>query len=240
MIFEFVDMVHHRAPDLFARIAMLQHHVRDSHFATMVAKCWPDWGFGDRAPRLALCLCEDIPVLGERIRQRRKDLGLTAQALARDTGVSAAQVSQIERGNSDPSLETLRRIAKTLAVPLFDLFSEQENDTVKVVHRDGRMQVRSPHGEIMYQRISPSGGRLEMLAGELAPGGQSSQEPWAHAPSEECLLVTQGELTLEVDGEDHVLLTGDSAYFPSGHPHRFLNRTTTTVRFILSVSPPSY
>ncbi|WP_291279515.1 cupin domain-containing protein [Galactobacter sp.] len=193
-----------------------------------------------RRHRQSPALCEDDHVLGERIRQRRKDLGLTAQALASDAGISAAQISQIERGHSDPSLESLRRIAKSLAIPLFDLFTDQENETVKVVREDRRMKIRSPHGEIMYQRISPAGGRLEMLAGELAPGGHSSQKPWSHAPSEECVLVTQGELTLEVDGEDHLLAAGDSAYFASSRPHRFLNRTKETVRFILSVSPPSY
>ncbi|MBK0419720.1 cupin domain-containing protein [Leucobacter sp. CSA1] len=179
-------------------------------------------------------------MLGERIRGRRQEIGMTAQQLARAAELSPAQVSQIERGHSDPSLEALRRIARALGTPLFDLFSEGEESPVRVIREADRMIVRSPHGGISYSRISPGSGRLEVLAGELAPGAASSEEPWAHPPSEECVLVTDGVLTLEVDGVAHALATGDSAYFASARPHRFVNRTTGIVRFTLSVSPPSY
>ena len=165
---------------------------------------------------------------------------MTAQQLARDAGLSPAQISQIEHGNSDPSLDALRRIARALGTPLFDFFSESEDGPVRVVREDERMVVRTPRGGLSYSRVSPGSGRLEVLMGELAPGAASSDEPWAHAPSEECVLVLAGTLTLEVNGEEVELAAGDSAYFASAHPHRFLNRTEEVVRFTLSVTPPSY
>lgn len=165
---------------------------------------------------------------------------MTAQQLARDAELSAGQMSQIERGNSDPSLDALRRIARALGTPLFDLFADREDLPVRVVRESDRMIVRSPRGGISYSRVSPGSGRLEVLAGELAAGSASSDEPWSHPPSEECVLVTAGSLTLEVDGAVFTLEPGDSAYFASAHPHRFVNHTTDVVRFTLSVSPPSY
>ncbi len=179
-------------------------------------------------------------MLGDRIRSRRLELGITAQQLARDAELSPAQMSQIERGNSDPSLDALRRIARALGTPLFDLFAEREEHPVRVVREGNRMQVSAPRGGIVYTRVSPGNGRLEVLAGELPAGAASSDEPWAHPPSEECVLVSQGVLTLEVNDEVFELHVGDSAYFASAHPHRFVNRTDDVVKFTLSVSPPSY
>lgn len=165
---------------------------------------------------------------------------MTAQQFAREAGLSPAQVSQIERGNSDPSMEALRRIAKALGTPLFDLFADRDEGRVRVVREQDRMIIRSPHGGISYSRVSPGSGRLEVLAGVLEPGSASSDEPWAHPPSEECVLVASGVLTLEVDGESFELAAGDSAYFASALPHRFVNQTNEVVRFTLSVTPPSY
>ncbi|QIK64269.1 helix-turn-helix domain-containing protein [Leucobacter viscericola] len=179
-------------------------------------------------------------MLGERIRNLRLNSGMTAQQLAQSAELSPAQVSQIERGNSDPSLDALRRIAKALNTPLFDLFAEREDRPVRVVREHSRMIVQSPRGGISYSRVSPGSGMLEVLAGELAPGAASHDEPWSHPPSEECVLVTSGTLTVEVNGEDFTLGPGDSAYFASIHPHRYVNYTDEIVRFTISISPPGY
>lgn len=185
-------------------------------------------------------MCQNSCVLGERIRRRRQELGLTAQQLAKAAELSPAQVSQIEHGKTDPSLKTLRRIARALNTPLFDLFAERGDAAVRVVRESDRMIVRSPHGGLSYSRVSPGSGQLEVLAGHLEPGAASSDEPWSHPPSVECVLVSEGVLTLEVDGELFELATGDSATFASVHPHRFLNRTNSSVFFTISVTPPSY
>ncbi|GAA1611417.1 helix-turn-helix domain-containing protein [Leucobacter chromiireducens] len=179
-------------------------------------------------------------MLGERIRNRRQELGLTAQQLASAAELSPAQVSQIERGNNDPSLEALRRISRALRTPLFDFFSDQTEQPVRVVREAERMIIRSPHGGLSYSRVSPGSGRLEVLAGQLEPGAASSDTLWSHPPSEECVLVSQGTLTLEVDESIVELAAGDSAYFASAHPHRFVNRTDQVVTFTISVTPPSY
>jgi transcriptional regulator with XRE-family HTH domain len=65
---------------------------------------------------------EDASSLGERVRKRRKELGLTAKVVARAAGVSSSYISQLERGRQqDPSLPTLRRLADALAMDLLAL-----------------------------------------------------------------------------------------------------------------------
>ncbi|MGH2391412.1 MAG: helix-turn-helix domain-containing protein [Chloroflexota bacterium] len=60
--------------------------------------------------------------LGERVRKRRKALGMTAKAVAKAAGVSTSYISQVERGHQeDPSLPTLRRLAEALSMDFHTL-----------------------------------------------------------------------------------------------------------------------
>jgi DNA-binding XRE family transcriptional regulator/quercetin dioxygenase-like cupin family protein len=178
-------------------------------------------------------------VIGARIRQLRTERGLTLAQLAAATGVSSGLISQVERDLADPSLETLRKIAKVLDLPLFSLFQEPDGEAVAVVRRGGRMVVKSPAGGISYTRVSPGHGRLEVLEGHLLPGGSSAAEPWTH-PSEECVLVLRGRLVVEVAGAEHLLEAGDSCYFDSALPHRYLNPGDEPADFLIAATPPSY
>jgi len=174
-----------------------------------------------------------------RIRELRLARGLSARALAERANVSTALISQVERDITDPSLETMRRIASVLEVPLFSLFQEEELDQVAVVRRDRRLQITAPNSALAYTRATPGGSRLEVLEGVLEPGKASSDSSWSH-PSEECAIVLAGRLTVHVGGDVHELAEGDSITFESRLPHRYSNESDVVVRFLIAVTPPSY
>lgn len=179
-------------------------------------------------------------LIGPRIRSLREERGITLTAFAASVGVSTGMISQVERGVTDPSLDTLRRIAQALEVPIFSLFrTEEPQQPVRVVRRDARMFVRSPHGEITYSRVSAGNGQLEVLEGLLEPGGSSSADPWAH-PSEETAVVLDGALVLQVAEDEFALAEGDSCSFDSRLPHRYRNPGRSPCRFLISITPPSY
>lgn len=165
---------------------------------------------------------------------------MTAARLASEAEVSPALISQVERGTSDPSLDSLRRIARALGVPLFDLFDDRTEDVAHVVRRSERMVIAAPGRGIAYERISAGGSRVEVLEGVLPPGTASSDEPWAHPPSDEVVLVLEGELVVEVEGEGTLLAEGDGISFSSARPHRYRNDGDAPVRFLLTVTPPSH
>lgn len=178
--------------------------------------------------------------VGARIRRLREERGFTLSGFAKAVGVSGGLVSQVERGLTDPSLETLRRVSAVLQVPMFSLFQEEvDGEPVRVVRHDNRMCIRSPRGEITYSRVSAGAGALEVLEGTLHSGGASSEEFWSH-PSEECALVLTGELTVQVGESQWVLAEGDSCSFDSRLPHRYRNTTDRPCRFLLAVTPPSF
>lgn len=174
-----------------------------------------------------------------RVREFRTAKGLTVRELARRAEVSTGLISQVERGVTDPSLETMRKIARVLDVPLFSLFLEDESGGVAVIRRTERFTIGSPHSTVTYTRASRGSGRLEVLEATLEPGSASAEVLRGH-PSEECVVCLSGRLAIEFDGERHILEEGDSAHFDSNLPHRYANAADTPTRYLVSVTPPGY
>lgn len=172
-----------------------------------------------------------------RIREVRKQKSISLRHLAQKAKVSPGLISQVERGLTQPSLDTLRQIARALEVPLFSLLDAAE-ESACVVRADRRMVVSSPTG-VQYQRLSPGFGKLELLEGFLPAGGSSVAEKWSH-PSEECVLVLEGRLQVQVADDTYDIGAGDSCYFDSRLPHAYCNPTREPVRFIVAITPPSY
>jgi transcriptional regulator with XRE-family HTH domain len=61
------------------------------------------------------------PALGKAIRQLREDKSATQEAVAHDAGITTATLGVIERGQSNPTWATLRRITAALGVSMADL-----------------------------------------------------------------------------------------------------------------------
>jgi transcriptional regulator with XRE-family HTH domain len=69
-----------------------------------------------------------LTLVGHKLKQRRNELKLSLRALAAETGLSAAFLSQVERGKSNPSLNSLQRIAQSLHVSLHYFLATKTND----------------------------------------------------------------------------------------------------------------
>jgi len=69
-----------------------------------------------------------VPPVGARIRQARLAKGVSLRALAREIGVSASLVSQIETGKSQPSVSTLYAITTALSISVESLFDAYEDE----------------------------------------------------------------------------------------------------------------
>lgn len=61
--------------------------------------------------------------LGVRVRQIRLGQGSTQEEIGERAGLSYKQIGEIERGQANPELDTLEKLARGLGVPLADLFS---------------------------------------------------------------------------------------------------------------------
>jgi transcriptional regulator with XRE-family HTH domain len=67
-----------------------------------------------------------VPPIGERIRHERMRKGVSARGLAREIGVSASLISQIETDKSQPSVSTLYAITTALGISVEDIFAPSD------------------------------------------------------------------------------------------------------------------
>lgn len=162
-----------------------------------------------------------LDVVGARIRAIRQTRGMTVQQVAGAAGTSSAMISQVERGVTSPSLETLWRIANVLGVAMFQFFGDQPSSRVVVTRTHERLRLVWRESPVHYQLLSPAAGReLVMFILRLEPG--ESTLPRAH-PGEEGGFVIRGQLAVTIDGTAYQLKQGDSIYFDSTAPHGFYN-----------------
>jgi len=177
-------------------------------------------------------------MISERVRNLRKERDMSLRELAAATGLSAGMLSQIERGTTDPSLATIRKLAAVFGADLATLFAEPAPAAVHHSKPGKRTGLAAADGHITYERLTPGRTDLEVLKGTLGPGEATSEEGWSH-PSTECAVVITGTVTAEVGGVTYELLTGESITFDSRVLHRYMNRGDVPAEFILSVTPPN-
>src|SRR5919109_5048941 len=153
-----------------------------------------------------------IAAVGPRVKALREAGGMSLRDLAERSGVSAPMLSQVERGETSPTLQVAARIAAGLELRLSQLLRLDEGGTVTVVHAgEGRQGGADGH---RYEILSPPlpGLRSELSRHRLAPGAATGGpgDPPMHEPgSRETAVVESGELELHVDGQRHRLATRD-------------------------------
>ena len=176
--------------------------------------------------------------LGSRIRAARARCGLSVSELATKAGVSKSLVSQIERGVAAPSIDTLRRLASALQVPVFSLFLEDPDEGM-VVRRSERRIVRYPGTAAVREILSPTLSGRMVLLWVTFPAGEDGREPVRHV-GEECVVVVCGTLHVQIEDQLVVLEEGDSMTFNSDAPHTFRNPTAQVTEVLTAISPPHF
>jgi transcriptional regulator with XRE-family HTH domain len=164
--------------------------------------------------------------IGPRVRALREAMDLSLRDLAERSGVSAPMLSQVERGETSPTLQVASRIAAGLELRLSQLLRLDETGTVSIV-RAGERRGAS-HGGHRFEVLTPPlpGQRAELSRHTLASGAQTGGpgDPPMHEPgSREIALVETGAVVLDIDGDRHDLATGDCVTFDADLPHHFEN-----------------
>lgn len=151
-------------------------------------------------------------MIGDRIRARRTELGLSLRDLAKKVDLTASFLSQLERDMADPSIRSLRKIADALGVPVLHFLSEVDEPN-PVVRRGGRKKLILPDSRAVVELLSPDLNRkIEMFVTRVPPQERNIAHPLPH-PTEECILVLEGSLRVTVNETEYLLETGDSIYF---------------------------
>lgn len=167
-----------------------------------------------------------VQAVGRAVRAGRKRLGLSVQQFADQAEVSLGLVSTLERGQGNPSLHTLRRLAGVLGVPVGELLEPALED-VTVIRADQRHQLPVPDGpdeqRVVRELLTPRGDtRLQVIRSTLPVGFTNEAHPFRHLATESVTVVT-GRLLI-VHGESrNGLGPGDTATYGCEPPHWWAN-----------------
>lgn len=185
--------------------------------------------------------------LGPRLRAMRLAKGASLRAVAAAVGISPSLLSQVETGKTNPSVSTLYALVTHLGVSIDDLLASTPEPAgpapsgpvaVRTARDDDAIQ-RGPDNPtiemengVTWERLAVGGyGIVDPLFTTYAPGGSSSIEGrlMRHSGIEYGYII-EGELTLKLDFETHVLRAGDSLCFDSLRPHLYINHTDTPTK----------
>jgi transcriptional regulator with XRE-family HTH domain len=211
-------------------------------------------------PSYAQLAEQQFVTVRERLSERRRSLGMTMSELARQIGVSPSMISQIERGQSLPSVETLFALAAALGATVDTFFStggrtapsvpEPEQAERKAVtarpsvKRPGgdRYLVRRPEragidvqGGVRWERLTPQALEgVEFLELVYQPRAESNENLYRH-PGFEMVIVLEGRFDIYIGFERYELGRGDSIAFASSLPHRYVNPTESVSRAVTTI-----
>jgi XRE family transcriptional regulator, regulator of sulfur utilization len=177
--------------------------------------------------------------VGARVRALREAMDLSLRDLAERSGVSAPMLSQVERGDTSPTLAVAERIAAGLELSLSQLLRLDEADGVSVVRASERRTAgRRGH---RYEVLTPPlpGQRAEVSLHTLKPEATTGgpDDPPMHEPgSRETAVVAEGRLRLVYGGVEYELGEGDTVTFDSDLPHHFENPGHEPARFYAIVA----
>ena len=179
--------------------------------------------------------------IGPRVKALREAMDLSLRDLAERTGVSAPMLSQVERGETSPTLAVAARIAAGLELSLSQLLRLDEGGAVTVVRAGERTAGGARKRGHSYEVLTPAlpGQRAEVSLHVLEAGALTAgaDDPPMHEPgARETAVVLEGVLQLHCDGTDHDLEAGDSVTFDSDLPHRFENPGKKPTRFLAVVT----
>jgi transcriptional regulator with XRE-family HTH domain len=167
-------------------------------------------------------------------------MDLSLRDLAERCGVSAPMLSQVERGETSPTLQIASRIAAGLELRLSQLLRLDEDGAVTVVRaaerRKGPGRVRGHSYEVLSPPLP--GQRAELSRHTLQPGAVTGGpgDPPMHEPgSRETALIEVGQVVLHCDGAGHALEAGDCVTFDADLPHHFENPSDCEQAVLLAV-----
>lgn len=161
--------------------------------------------------------------VSQNIKRIREERRLTLDGAAAATGVSRSMLAQIERGEANPSISVLWKIANGYKVSFTSLM-EREREQASVIKAQGLEPIVEDGGKYINMPAFSFDEKksFETYRIIIAPGGSLAAE--AHlAGTEEYITVFAGEAEIEAAGERFTLKTGDSLRFMADVPHSYKN-----------------
>lgn len=177
--------------------------------------------------------------LARNVKRWRTERGFTLDTLAARAGVSRGMLIQIEQARTNPSLGTVVKIGDALGISITTLLDYEQGPKVRIVPPEQVVRLWGTDAGSWSRLLAGADapGPLEMWEWRMMPGESSRSDPHP-AGTVEILHVTEGEMTLTVDGVEHRIPAGTSVTFEANAEHVYANQGEVPARWMLAVSVP--
>lgn len=177
--------------------------------------------------------------VGEKVKNLRLKMGLTQEELAERSDLTKGFISQLERGNTSPSVDTMTHIVRALGTNLAEFFSETASEPIIYPNHEAISMLDECLGHTMHFLIG-NAQKLDMepVLLEVNPKGRSK----AYDPFEGQSFgyVLEGSLILHIGNRSFVLNKGDSFYFEADGPFYIDNQGKESGKLLWILSPPYF
>lgn len=164
---------------------------------------------------------------------------MTLDMLAKASGVSRSMLSQIERGQTNPTLATVWALAKALKVDVSELIGSKPAEPrplLEVASASFTPEIRTEDGTCILRILSPADrvGSLEWYEVIIEPNGALISAPHGRGTREH-LTILEGTVTIVLDTERTQVSKGETARYPADVKHQILNLSDAPARALLVV-----
>lgn len=172
-------------------------------------------------------------IIAHNLKKIREERNLSQGQLAEMAGVSKVIISQIEKGDSNPTINTIWKLTGALGLPYTSLLELEADRTVHVKKADISELVEDKYHIFSYYPKNSERNfeiyQIEMESGCNHPSiGHSSN-------SYEYVMLTEGRITISVNDVEYVMEENDALYFDASVPHCYINNGRKTAKMVLII-----
>lgn len=173
--------------------------------------------------------------VAENIKRIRKSKKLSLERTAALSGVSRSMLGQIERGEANPSVAILGKLAAALKVPAEVLLENDDFESLLVVRDLDARPTRLDAGKVVLRPSFPYDETTRQETCFLDLYISARYEPEPSVPGCVChATVLSGTVKITAEGQEFPLMERDALRFAADRPHRFENMTPSTARLLLA------
>jgi len=177
-------------------------------------------------------------IISSNLKQIRSDKKLSLDNVSKLTGVSKSMLGQIERGEVNPTVTTIWKIANGLKVSFTALMKRPQSD-IELISRAEATPLVEDNGKFRNYPLFPfeEPRRFEIYALELDPGSYLSADPHPQG-TEEFITVFDGEMIVMVKDEEFAVAAGDAIRFRADALHAYHNPGKSIARLSMVIYYP--
>ena len=180
--------------------------------------------------------------IGERIKERRKLLGLHLNELAERVEVSPSALSQIENSKSFPSILTLKSIADALHTTIGDLVGENDSmsNNPVVLKNEIKYIDQNGSGTMVFLLSNHDSNKIMETCLVRLPRAAGIDGLFKSTHGQVFCHVLSGEVRFDLSDKSYLLKPGDNIYFHAKVAHNAINNSDGVSEILWVQSPPSF